>query len=237
MRTIGIIGGMSWESSAEYYRLINQSVKARLGGLHSADCLMYSVDFHNIEAMQSSGAWDQAGDVLADAARRLERGGADCVVLATNTMHKVAHQIEVAVDLPLLHIADATGDAVKAAGINSVALLGTRFTMEEDFYKARLVDKYGLTVHVPDADARAMIDRVIFNELVLGDVRDESRRAYVDVIDSMAVAGAEGVILGCTEIGMLIDADDSPLPVFDTTQLHATAAVDFALAEAKARHQ
>lgn len=229
MKTIGLIGGMSWESSLEYYRIINEAVKQRLGGLHSADCLMYSFDFAEIEALQMAGAWDEATARMIEAAQRLERGGADCIVICTNTMHKMADAVQAAVDLPLIHIADATAEAIKAQGIATVGLLGTSFTMEEDFYKGRLIDKHGLNVLVPDAAGRKMVNRVIYNELVLGDLRPESRAAYVDVIRDLHAQGAQGIILGCTEIGLLIKPEDSPLPVFDTTVLHAQAAVSFAL--------
>ena len=229
MKTIGLIGGMSWESSLEYYRLINQMVKARLGGHHSAECLLYSVDFAEIEDMQQRGAWDAAGARLAAVARQLERGGADCIVLCTNTMHRLADIIQAAVDLPLLHIADATAQAVHRAGLDTVGLLGTIYTMEGDFYIGRLVQEHGLRVIVPDADARQLVNRVIFDELVNGVLNPESRAAYVDVIGALQAQGAQGVILGCTEIGLLVGQDDTPLPVFDTTALHAAAAVDFAL--------
>jgi aspartate racemase len=226
MKTIGLIGGMSWESSLEYYRLINQMVKARLGGHHSAECLLYSVDFAEIEDMQQRGAWEAAGARLAGVARQLERGGAECIVLCTNTMHKT---IQAAVDVPLLHIADATAQAVRSAGLDTVGLLGTIYTMEGDFYSGRLVEGHGLRVILPDSDARQMVNRVIFDELVNGALRQESRAAYVDVIRDLQAQGAQGVILGCTEIGLLVKQDDSPVPVFDTTALHAAAAVDFAL--------
>lgn len=229
MKTIGLMGGMSWESSLEYYRLINQMVKARLGGHHSAKCLLYSVDFAEIESMQRRGAWDEAGAALAEVARRLERGGADCVVLCTNTMHKLADTIQAAVDLPLIHIADATAQAIQRAGLDAVGLLGTIYTMEGDFYTGRLIEAHNLRVVLPAADARQMVNRVIFDELVNGMLKPESRAAYVDVIGDLQAQGAQGVILGCTEIGLLVKQDDSPLPVFDTTVLHATAAVEFAL--------
>jgi aspartate racemase len=229
MKTIGIIGGMSWESSLEYYRIVNQAVKARLGGFHSADCLMYSVDFHEIEQMQANDDWDAAGVALADAARRLERGGAGVIILATNTMHRVADAITSAVDVPFIHIADATADAIKTAGVNSVALLGTRFTMEGDFMRGRLVEQHQLDVRVPaDAD-RATVHRIIYNELVLGEINAASRTAYVEVIEGMAANGAGGVILGCTEIGLLIQQEHVSIPAFDTTRIHAEAAVAFAL--------
>ncbi len=229
MKTIGLIGGMSWESSAEYYRIVNETVKARLGGLHSAQCLMYSVDFAEIERLQHAGRWDEAGEVMADAARRLERGGADFVVLCTNTMHKLADFIEQAVSIPLLHIADPTAEAIQAAGIERVGLLGTAFTMEQDFYRHRLTGKYGLDVLIPDADERLVIHRIIYEELVLGIVKDESRTAYQHIIASLVERGAQGIILGCTEIMLLISPSDCPVPSFDTTTLHAVAAADTAI--------
>ncbi len=229
MKTIGMIGGMSWESSIEYYRMVNETVKLRLGGLHSAQCLMYSVDFAQIEQYQHESRWQEAGQVMADAARRLERGGADFIVLCTNTMHKLADYIEQAVEIPLLHIADPTAQAIQAAGITKVGLLGTAFTMEQDFYRGRLTDKYGLNVLIPDADERAIIHRVIYDELVLGIVKDESREAYKRIIDHLVERGAQGIILGCTEIMLLISPNDCPVPSFDTTTLHAVAAVDYAL--------
>ncbi|MEO0562201.1 MAG: aspartate/glutamate racemase family protein [Chloroflexota bacterium] len=231
MKTIGIIGGMSWESSLEYYRIINEAVKARLGGYHSADCLMYSVDFHEIEAMQRADDWDAAGTALADAARRLERGGAEVIILATNTMHLVANDIVEAVDVPFIHIADATADAVRAAGVgNNVLLLGTRFTMEGDFIKRRMMRDGDIRVSVPIAEERTVIHDIIYDELVQGEIRDASRAAYLDVIRACTKRGAAGVIFGCTEIGLLVQQEHVPIPAFDTTRIHALAAVDFALA-------
>ena len=219
---------MSAASTVPYYQLINRGVAERLGGLHSARLLLYSVDFHEIEQMQRSGRWDDAGAVLADAARALHRGGAELLVLCTNTMHKVADAIAAAVPVPLLHIADATADAVQRAGLSTVGLLGTRFTMEQDFYRQRLAAR-GLTVLVPEAEQRAEIDRVIFEELCHGRCEDASRAAYRDTIAALVGRGAQGVILGCTEIGLLVGASDSAVPLFDTTALHAAAAVDAAL--------
>lgn len=230
MRTIGLIGGMSWESSAEYYRLINEAVKQRLGGLHSARSLLLSVDFAEIEAMQSGGRWNEAGGLLADAARQLERAGADCVVLCTNTMHKVADAITSATALPFLHIADATAAAIHAAGLRRVGLLGTRFTMEQDFYRGRLAEQHGLEVLVPEVTDRAVVNRVIYEELCLGMISAEARAQYRAIIERLIGQGAEGVILGCTEITLLVSQADSAVPLFDTTRLHAGAAVDFALA-------
>ena len=229
MKTIGLIGGMSWESTANYYRDINERVKQRLGGLHSARILLYSVDFQEIERLQHQGRWDEAGEQLGDIARRLEGAGADVVALCTNTMHKVAPAIEAALRVPFLHIADPTAQAVKQAGIGRIGLLGTRFTMEEDFYRGRLVQRHGLDVIVPDPAERETVHRVIYDELCLGKVEERSRQAYRDIIAHLVERGAEGVILGCTEIAMLVSPADSPVPLFDTTQLHAVSAVDFAL--------
>ncbi|QSS94443.1 aspartate/glutamate racemase family protein [Streptomyces sp. M54] len=228
MRTIGLIGGMSWESTAEYYRLINEHTRDRLGGLHSARCVLYSVDFAEIERLQTEGRWAEAGEVLADAARAVQAAGADMVLICTNTMHKVADAVAAAVSVPLLHLADATADAVHAAGVRRVGLLGTAFTMEQDFYRGRLEGR-GLDVRVPDAAGRALVHDVIYGELCLGEVREESRSAYREIIRSLVADGAEGVILGCTEIELLIGAEDSPVPVFPTARLHALAAVDAAL--------
>ncbi|WP_030328350.1 aspartate/glutamate racemase family protein [Streptomyces sp. NRRL B-1381] len=228
MRTIGLIGGMSWESTAEYYRLINEHTRDRLGGLHSARCVLYSVDFAEIERLQTEGRWAEAGEVLADAARAVQAAGADMVLICTNTMHKVADAVAAAVSVPLLHLADATADAVHAAGVRRVGLLGTAFTMEQDFYRGRLEGR-GLDVRVPDAAGRALVHDIIYGELCLGEVREESRSAYREIIRSLVADGAEGVILGCTEIELLIGAEDSPVPVFPTARLHALAAVDAAL--------
>ncbi|UYQ62498.1 aspartate/glutamate racemase family protein [Streptomyces peucetius] len=229
MRTIGLIGGMSWESSAEYYRLLNELVRERLGGLHSARCVLHSVDFAEIEELQSAGEWEHAGEILAEAARGLEAAGADLLLICTNTMHKVAGQVESAVRVPLLHLADATAGAVRAGGLTRVGLLGTAFTMEQDFYRERLA-AHGIEVLTPGTEGRALVHRVIYEELCLGVVRDASRAAYRRVIGELVVAGAQGVVLGCTEIELLIGADDSPVPVFPTTRLHAEAAVTAALA-------
>ncbi|MDP1653753.1 MAG: aspartate/glutamate racemase family protein [Rhodocyclaceae bacterium] len=227
--TIGLIGGMSWESTVPYYRHINELVKQRLGGLHSARSVLYSVDFHDIERLQHADRWDEAGALLAGAARSLEAAGADFLVLCTNTMHKVAADIEAAVAIPLLHIADPTAAAIKQAGIRSVGLLGTRFTMEQDFYRGRLETRHGLQVVIPDAADRETVHRVIYDELCLGIVREESRAAYRAIIGRLVAQGAEGIILGCTEIGLLVGPADSPVPVFDTTRLHAESAVNLAL--------
>lgn len=229
MQTIGLIGGMSWESSAQYYRLLNEGVRERLGGLHSADCLLLSVDFAVIETMQAEGRWDDAAKILAAAARDLVAGGADILVLCTNTMHKVSDAIESAVDVPFLHLADATAAAVTAAGVRRVGLLGTAFTMEESFYRDRLTG-HGLDVVVPDEADRVLVHQVIYQELCLGVIRDESRTAFTRVIGRLVDDGCAGVILGCTEIELLIGPEDSPVPVFPTTRLHAEAAVVLALA-------
>jgi aspartate racemase len=230
MRTIGLIGGMSWQSTAEYYRRVNEETQARLGGHHSAQLVLWSVDFAEVEAMQASDRWDEAGEVLADAARRLERAGAEVLGLCTNTMHKVADAITAAVDLPFVHLADVSADAVRAAGISTVGLLGTGFTMEQRFYRDHLAS-HGLEVLVPDEVDRAEVHRVIFEELVHGVVDVESRQRYHEVIGRLVDAGAEGVILGCTEIELLVDPADSAVPTFATTALHASALVDAALAD------
>jgi aspartate racemase len=229
MKTIGLIGGMSWESSLEYYRLVNELVKTRLGGLHSAKCLMLSVDFAEIEEYQRQAQWDQAAQILSGCACSLENGGADFVVLCTNTMHKVADSMTGAVRIPLLHIADPTAEKIRRAGFTRVGLLGTRFTMEEDFYRQRLVEKFGLQVLIPAPDQRETIHRVIYDELVRGIIQEGSRQQYRQVISSLVDLGAQCIILGCTEIGLLVSQEDSSVPLFDTTRIHAEAAVEFAL--------
>ncbi|CBS90055.1 Putative aspartate racemase (plasmid) [Azospirillum lipoferum 4B] len=228
-KVIGLIGGMSWESSAEYYRIVNERVRDRLGGLHSARCLMWSFDFAEIEALQHAGRWDDATALMIDAARRLERGGADFVVICTNTMHRMADQVQAAIGLPLLHIADPTAERIRAAGLRRVGLLGTAFTMEQDFYKGRLVQKHGLEVLVPDDADRSTVHRVIYDELVQGRIEEASRQAYRGVIARLVERGAEAVILGCTEIMLLVRPEDSPVPLYDTTAIHAEAAVELAL--------
>ncbi|AYQ89033.1 aspartate racemase [Burkholderia gladioli] len=228
MKTIGLIGGMSWESSAEYYRMINRASKARHGGHHNAKSVMVTVDFAEIEALQRARDWDALGARMADAARQLQAAGADVVVLTTNTMHRVADAIERALTLPFLHIADPTGAALRAAGVERVALLGTRYTMELPFYAARLAERFGIEVLTPDAEDRDTVHRVIYEELCHGLIEPASRAAYAAIIGRLAARGAQAVILGCTEITLLIGERDSPLPVFDTTALHAQAAVDFA---------
>jgi aspartate racemase len=227
---IGLIGGMSWESSAEYYRIINREVRNRLGGVHSARSLMWSVDFGEIERLQHQGDWAELTDRMKDAATRLQRGGADFVLLCTNTMHLMADAVADAIDIPLLHIADPTAEKIKAAGFQKVGLLGTAFTMEQDFYKGRLERVFGLDVLVPDADDRRVVHEVIYKELVAGEIRTESRMAYREVIARLVASGAQAIILGCTEIMLLVSAEDSAVPLFDTTTIHAIAAVDRALA-------
>ena len=224
MLRLGLIGGMSWESSALYYRLINEGVAEALGGLHSADCLLLSVDFARVETMQAQGLWEEAAALLAAAARDLQAGGAEVLVLCTNTMHKVAEQIEAAVDIPLLHLADATAKEAQAQGMERVGLLGTAFTMEQDFYVSRL-RSHGLDVIVPNAADRSLVHRVIYDELCLGEVRSESRQEYLRIITGLAGDGADGVILGCTEIELLVSQEDCPVPLLPTTRLHAAAAV------------
>ncbi|MGI5499474.1 aspartate/glutamate racemase family protein [Lentzea sp. CA-135723] len=226
MLTIGLLGGMSWESTAEYYRLANVLVRERLGGLHSAKLVLHSVDFAEIERMQVEGRWDDAGKALADAAASVEAGGADFLLICTNTMHKVYDQVQAAVDIPVIHLGDTTATAIRAAGITTVGLLGTGFTMDQPFYRERL-ESHGLKVLVPSEEDRVTVHRIIYDELCVGVVRDESRRAYQDVIAKFE--GAEGVILGCTEIELLISQADVPLPVFPTTRLHVESAVDRAI--------
>ncbi|UVF18918.1 aspartate/glutamate racemase family protein [Microvirga terrae] len=228
-RTIGLIGGMSWESSAEYYRIINQETNRRLGGVHSAQCLMYSFDFEDIKRLQHDGEWDRLAEAMEEAALRLERGGADFIVICTNTMHRLADAVSSAVGLPLLHIADPTAAKIKAAGLERIGLLGTAFTMEQDFYKGRLQQHHGLDVIVPEEDDRRIVHEIIYKELVLGTVRPESRQAYREIIARLIEHGAQGIILGCTEIMLLVSDADSAVPLFDTTTLHALAAVDRAL--------
>ena len=225
MKTIGLLGGMSWESTIPYYRLINEGIKQRLGGLHSAQVLLHSVDFHEIEECQRRGEWDKTGNILAEAALGLQRAGAEGIVLCTNTMHKVADAIESRCSLPFLHIADATGRAIIRAGMTRVALRGTRYTMEQDFYRGRLHREFGIESLIPDEDDRARINQIIFDELCLGTFSESSRAYYVSVIETLAQQGAEGVIFGCTEIGLLVPAERSPIPVFDTTAIHAADAV------------
>ncbi|MCE0802277.1 aspartate/glutamate racemase [Buttiauxella sp. A2-C1_F] len=231
MKTMGLLGGMSWESTIPYYRLINEGIKERLGGLHSAKIVLHSVDFHEIEACQSKGEWDLAGDMLAQAALGLQKAGAEGIVLCTNTMHKVAHHIESRCGLPFLHIADATGRAITAQNVQRVALLGTRYTMEQDFYRGRLSAEFGIESLIPEEPQRLRINQIIFEELCLGKITKESKRYYQQVIEELKGQGAQGVIFGCTEIGLLLNQQDCPLPVFDTAAIHAADAVNFMLAE------
>lgn len=229
MKTIGLIGGMSWESSLEYYRIINEQVKKNLGGSHSAKSLMYSVDFEEIKLLQHEGNWDKATQIMVDAAKRLEKGGADFVVICTNTMHKMADQMQSQIQIPILHIVDATAERIHAKGIKKIGLLGTKFTMEEDFYKARLQNKFGLQVIIPNSPDRQIIHDVIYNELVLGILKQDSREQYIRIINQIVNNGAEGVILGCTEIPLLVHQKDVNVCLFDTTRIHAETAVEKAL--------
>jgi aspartate racemase len=229
MKTIGMIGGMSWESSIEYYRIINEEVNARLGHLHSAKSVMVSVDFAGIEVLQREGRWDEATRAMIAAARSVEAGGADFLIICTNTMHKMADEVQVSIGIPLLHIADAAAGAIKAQGLHTVGLLGTRFTMQEDFYRGRLASQHGLEVLIPEPADREIVHQVIYDELVLGRIEPASKAEYLRIITDLTNAGAEGIILGCTEIGLLVHQADSHLPLFDTTRIHALAAVHFAL--------
>lgn len=229
MKTIGLIGGMSWESSIEYYRIINETTRDKLGSLHSAKSLMVTVDFAEIETLQHEGRWEEAGNILADCAQSLERGGAECVVLCTNTMHKLADQIVASINIPFLHIADATGKTILQAGLKKIGLLGTRFTMEHDFYKNRLIEKFELDVLIPREADRGIVHRVIYDELVQGRVLESSRLEYQRIIQSLIAQGAQGIILGCTEIELLVKQADSPVRLFPTTLIHAVSAVEFAL--------
>jgi aspartate racemase len=233
MKVIGLLGGMSWESTVPYYRTINQAVGRRLGGLHSAKIVLYSVDFHEIEQLQHAGAWDEAGRLLAAAGQAIARAGADFLVICTNTMHKVVPVIEQAIPIPILHIADATAMAIGQAHVRTVGLLGTRFTMEQDFYVGRLRDRHELTVLVPDTDEREIVHRIIYDELCLGRVLDASRDTYRRIIRGLVARGAHGIILGCTEVSMLVGPADASVPVFDTTELHALRAVQWALDDEK----
>jgi aspartate racemase len=229
MKTIGLIGGMSWESSLEYYRIINETVKEKLGGLHSADCLMYSFDFQVIEKLQHQGDWEGLTELMIEAAQKLERGGAEMIVICTNTMHKMADAVQNSVSLPLLHIADVTAEEIKAKKMTTVGLLGTRFTMEEDFYRQRLKRKHGLEVIIPDEKERETIHSILYDELCLGQIKDMSKETFKGIIDNLSQCGAEGVILGCTEIPLLVEQKDYQVTLFDTTAIHARAAVEFAL--------
>ena len=235
MKRIGLLGGMSWESSAEYYRLVNEATRDRLGGLHSADCVLRSVDFVEVERLQRAGDWNEAGALLAAEAAALEAGGAELLVLCTNTMHKVAEAIIDAIGIPFVHIADTTAEAVRARGLKTVGLLATAYTMEQDFYVGRLREVHGLDVLVPDAADRRIVHDVIYQELCVGVISDDSRTQYRRIIADLADRGAEGILLGCTEIDLLVGPEDAPVPVFDTTRLHAYRAVDLALEPAPAR--
>ena len=228
MKTIGLIGGMSWESSAEYYRIINETVKEKLGGLHSAKCIMYSLDFEEIEKLQHRGKWKEATELMIDAAKRIEKGGADFILICTNTMHKMADEVQSNIKIPLLHIADATAEKIISKGLKKVGLLGTKFTMEEDFYKGRL-SKFGLDVIIPEEDEREIIHSIIYKELCLGEIKGSSKEKFKKIIENLVYKGAEGIILGCTEIPLLIKQEDSPVPLFDTTKIHAQSAVELSL--------
>lgn len=231
MKTIGLVGGMSWESSLEYYRIINEAVKEKLGGFHSAKCIMYSVDFEEIEKLQHQGKWDEATVLMIDAARRVEKGGADFVVICTNTMHKMADDVQESINISLLHIADVTAEEIIKRGLKKVGLLGTRFTMEEDFYKGRLLEKHGLEIIIPNEEERQTIHSILYSELVMGEIKKISKETFQTIIENLVSEGVEGVILGCTEIPLLVKQEDYEIPLFDTTTIHARAAVDFALGE------
>lgn len=229
MKTIGLIGGMSWESSIEYYKLINELVKEKLGGVHSCKSIMNSVDFSEIEKLQHNGEWEKLTEIMVDIAKKLEKTGADCIVICTNTMHKMAEDIEREVKIPLIHIADSVGENIVKLNLKKVALIGTKFTMEQDFYKERIRNKFGIEVIIPNENDKNIVHRVIYEELVKGQFRDESRKEYIRIIRELTKEGAEGVILGCTEIPLLISQTDVEIPIFDTTKLHSESAVEFAL--------
>lgn len=229
MKTIGLIGGMSWESSLEYYRIINEMTKQKLGGFHSAKSVLYSVDFEEIERLQHRGRWDELTQVMVRAAQSLERAGAELIVICTNTMHKMADDVQASIGIPLLHIADATANQITLQNLHTVGLLGTKFTMEQDFYKGRLSEKFGLKVLIPSDDEREIVHSVIYNELCLGEVKESSRAEYIRIINNLATRGAQGIILGCTEIPLLVKQRDVSVPIFDTTTIHAKHAVEMAL--------
>lgn len=236
MNTIGLIGGMSWESTTTYYQILNEVVKEKLGGLHSAKCVLFSVDFHEIEECQTSGDWEKSGQILADAAWKLEAAGADFIVICTNTMHKVVPQIDKQISIPILHIADATAEELKSAGIKKVGLLGTKYTMEQDFYKERLIAN-DIEVIIPDENDREIINDVIYKELCLGNICEESKNKYLKIIDNLADCGAQGIILGCTEIGLLVHQEDTSISLFDTTQIHARSAAIKAIESTLSRYE
>lgn len=229
MKTIGLIGGMSWESTAEYYRIINEAVKERLGGLHSAKIVLYSVDFEEVEQLQHQGKWDKATNLMIDAAKRVERGGADFVLICTNTMHKMADDVAANISIPLLYIADATAEKITSLGLKKIGLLGTKFTMEQDFYKGRLKDQFGIRVVIPNESEREIVHNVIYKELCLGEIKDLSRERIKTIINGLSDNGAQGIILGCTELALLMKQEDCSVPLFDTTIIHAKAAVDYAI--------
>lgn len=228
---MGLIGGMSWESSLEYYRIINQTVKQKLGGLHSAKCIMYSVDFDEVEKLQHQAKWKEATALMIDAAQKIERAGAEFVLICTNTMHKMAEDVQKSIQIPLLHIADVTAENIKGQGLKKVGLLGTKFTMEEDFYRGRLEEKHGIEVIIPDEEERQIIHNILYDELCLGEIKKTSKEKFKKIMDHLAVRGAEGIILGCTEIPLIVHQKDYGIPLFDTTAIHAKAAVSFALRE------
>jgi aspartate racemase len=229
MKTIGMIGGMSWESSLEYYRIVNETIKIRLGGFHSAKCILYSVDFEEVERLQHLGDWDELTRLMIDAARRLEGAGADFLIICTNTMHKMADEVQEVIRIPILHIVDVTAEAIRANEEMRVGLLGTKFTMEQDFYKGRLRDKHGLEVLIPGEEERQVVHDILYSELCLGDIKELSKGKFKNIIQNLVDRGAQGVILGCTEIPLIVSQVDYAIPVYDTTRLHAQAAVDFAL--------
>jgi aspartate racemase len=229
MKTIGLIGGMSWESSQEYYRIINEEIKLKLGGFHSAKCILYSVDFAEVEKLQHEERWEELTDLMIAAARSLENAGAECIVICTNTMHKMANEVQNSIRIPLLHLVDATAEQIKQDGLKKVGLLGTKFTMEQDFYKGRLSDHFGGEVIIPDEEERKIIHHVIYNELCLGNIDQTSKTRFINIINNLIERGAEGIVLGCTEIPLLVKQEDIRVPVYDTTEIHAQAAVAFAL--------
>lgn len=231
MKTIGLVGGMSWESSLEYYRILNQRIKEELGGFHSAKCVMYSVDFEEIEKLQHKGKWDKLTHLMIDAAQRVEKAGAECVLICTNTMHKMAPEVESSIDIPLLHIADVTAKEIKKRDQKKVGLLGTKFTMEQEFYKGRLIKKHDIDVIIPDEEQREVIHYILYHELVQGEITETSKNKFKDIITSLQSRGAEGIILGCTEIPLLVKQKDYEIPLYDTTFIHAQAAVEWAIKE------